>query len=351
MNPYETVPPSGFWRTAVADKNFLDISDLWVPKFRVTPKNMVSTYGSCFAQHIGNALATRGYRWCRPEKRPFGLSDENAKKFNYDVFSSRTGNIYTATLLLQWLRWAFGEAKAPEELWEKDGRWIDPFRPNVEPGGFASKEELLESRAVTLAAFRRSVEMADIFVFTLGLTEQWLNADGGYEYPMCPGTIAGTFDPKVHQFNNLNYVEVQGALNSAIKIMHCANPRVKIIFTVSPVPLTATNSGKHVLVATMQSKSVLRAVAGHLADRRGRVDYFPSYEIINSPAFKGAFFEPNQRNVAMPGVRFVMDTFFRCQAETFGITEGSGGANVSANEKQNDLVCEEEILSKFGGQK
>ncbi|KIC18502.1 GSCFA domain-containing protein [Leisingera sp. ANG-Vp] len=349
MNPYESVPPRGFWRTAVADKNMLDISGLWVPKFRVAQDSRVSTYGSCFAQHIGRALAARGFSWFRPEERPFGLSDDNAAKFNYDVFSSRTGNIYTATLLLQWLKWAFGGAKMPDEVWEKDGRWFDPFRPNVEPGGFASKDELLQARAVTLEAFRRSVAEADVFVFTLGLTEQWLNKAEGYEYPMCPGTVAGTFDPQVHQFNNLVFGGVQSALQDALKRMTTVNPGLKVIFTVSPVPLTATKSGKHVLVATMQSKSILRAVAGQMADRRSYVDYFPSYEIINSAPFKGAFFEPNQRNVAMPGVRFVMDTFFGSQAETFGVRGQPAGR--AALNSQADLVCEEEILAKFGGQK
>ena len=56
------------------------------------------------------------------------------------------------------------------------------------------------------------------------------------------------------------------------------------------------------LVATTQSKSVLRAVAGSLQDQFRFVDYFPSYEIITAPPFQGKFYEKNQRSVTPEGV-------------------------------------------------
>jgi hypothetical protein len=71
-------------------------------------------------------------------------------------------------------------------------------------------------------------------------------------------------------------------------------------------------SGNHILVATMGSKSILRAVAGQIASQFNFVDYFPSYEIINSTPFRGSFFEPNQRNVNHSGVYHVMNSFFHC---------------------------------------
>jgi hypothetical protein len=70
-------------------------------------------------------------------------------------------------------------------------------------------------------------------------------------------------------------------------------------------------TGKHVITATIESKSILRAVAGQVASHSKVVDYFPSYEIINSPVFKGMFFEPNLRNVNPHGVNIVMNSFLR----------------------------------------
>src|SRR5262249_53273102 len=155
-------------------------------------------------------------------------------------------------------------------------------------------------------------EKSRYFVFTMGLTESWVNTRGDYEYPMCPGTVAGDFSPEIHQFVNHPFQSVHDKLRGALRRMRVLNPRLRVILTVSPVPLTATMMDQHVIVSTMYSKSVLRAVAGQLAMTSPLVDYFPSYEIINSPVFKGVFFDPNQREVNHHGVSFVMDTFFEC---------------------------------------
>ncbi|WP_281177571.1 GSCFA domain-containing protein [Rubellimicrobium mesophilum] len=144
----------------------------------------------------------------------------------------------------------------------------------------------------------------------------------------------------------MSFGDVRTELRAALDILRKANPKLQFILTVSPVPLTATKSGKHVLVATMQSKSVLRAVAGHIADRNEYVDYFPSYEIISSPVFRGGFFEPNQRGVTPTGVSFVMDTFFRELERKFGPVEAA--ADASSAMADEDLVCEEELLGAFG---
>ena len=373
-NPYSSLPETAFWRAAVAEHHFLDIAGLWTPKVNLRQRDAVATYGSCFAQHIGRSLRDRGYRWLRTETAPKDLSAANGTKFGYELFSARTANIYTATLLRQWTAWAAGEATPPNELWREGERWIDPFRPKIEPQGFASADELLKMRAHTIECFRASIAECRIFVFTLGLTESWVNARDGYEYPMCPGTAGGTFDPALHRFVNLDYDAIRSALLQSFKMMRKINPRIRFILTVSPVPLTATMSGQHVLPATMLSKSVLRAVAGSLAAAQETVDYFPSYEIINSPVFRGSFFEPNLRSVSHHGVAQVMNMFFSCLHAIFGAEDAAdtpprGPADTPeavdsaptrkaerntrrrarrAAGKDEDEVCEEALLGAFG---
>lgn len=344
MNPYECLPDKFFWKPSVAAKCMFDIEGLWNPKFEILPTNRIATYGSCFAQHIGQSLANRGFGWLITERPPFGLSAENAKLYNYNVFTSRTGNIYTTSLLKQWTQWALGKRKVPDELWEKDGRYFDPFRPIVEPNAFPDAEELKNSRSQSVKSFKKSIQKADYFVFTLGLTESWVNKQSGYEYPMCPGTVAGEFDPNCHEFRNHKFDAIIGDLMDSIRMMRTENPALKFILTVSPVPLTATMSDQHILVATMSSKSILRAVAGQLASDYPYIDYFPSYEIINSPVFKGAFFEPNQRNVNAYGVNFVMESFFKCLHGKFG---GCSTVKPTRAIKNSDEVCEEELLGAF----
>ena len=135
--------------------------------------------------------------------------------------------------------------------------------------------------------------------------------------------------------------------------MWALNPNLKVLLTVSPVPLVATASGDHVLVATQYSKSVLRAVAGDAAQDHAAVEYFPSYEIIAAPPTRGAFFEPNLRGIAAEGVELVMRHFFAgidLTAPPTGRKSAEDAARKQADQRktaQEDLVCEEMILERF----
>lgn len=354
--PYCGLPATAFWRAAVADSGAEGISGLWQPKFNIIPDDPVATFGSCFAQHIGRALQARGLTWLRTEPAPRRVSRDLARAYGYELFSARTGNIYTPTLLLQWLRWALKRAPMPGEVWADGARLRDPFRPRLEPEGFRDIAELEALRQTTLRAVRRSVRKARILVFTLGLTERWVHAEAGYEYPMCPGTAAGRFDPALHRFAPLDYPAALSAMTESLDLMRAVNPDLRFLLTVSPVPLTATATGAHVLCATVQAKSTLRAVAGHLAQTRADTDYFPSYELITSPVFGGQFFEANQRSVTAAGVQFVMGHFFRDLAACFGPLPDARPAPATSpapprkadGEQAEALVCEEELLRAFG---
>jgi GSCFA family len=349
MNPYQGLPEIAYWRPAVAEKSLFDIGPLWEPKFDILMDQRVVTFGSCFAQHIGRALKNRGFSYWIAEPPPKYLSEANALKYNYNIFSARTANIYTTSLLKQWTEWALEKSIVPDEHWQSENRIYDPFRPLIEPNGFDTFEEMKISRNVTIKAFRECILNAKYFVYTLGLTESWKNSAHRYEYPMCPGTTAGKYDSKAHRFVNQGFNEVVIALRDAMNMMRSVNSNLRFVLTVSPIPLTATNSGSHVLVATMHSKSILRAAAGHLIQRKD-VDYFPSYEIISSPSSRGAFFEPNMRSVNPYGVDFVMDHFFKSLVVKYGIkAPPAKAARVSAPVTvQADVVCEEELLGSFG---
>ena len=361
-HPYETLPEDRFWRSAVADRDAMAITGLWKPKLRITRRSRIVTAGSCFAQHFAKALIARRYRWQDHEPGPPHLTEAQRLDYHYGTFSFRTGNIYTPRMLVQWLTWALTDIPVPTEVWERDGRFYDPFRPGVEPGGFLSPDELSASRKDTLAAIRSAVAGAHVFVFTMGLTEAWQHRTSGVEYAICPGTMAGNFDPAAHQFVNHGFAALMTDMQGVLRLLEQANPRLSVLLTVSPVPLTATASGQHVLLATSHSKATLRAVASELTLTEGRVDYFPSYEIITQPAYRGRFYAPNLRSVLPEGVDHVMQSFFQDQDAAFGLTEGAKRparivrppapapapqpAERELTEAE-ELRCEEEILAAF----
>ncbi len=342
-HPYASLPARAFWRSGVAGRTARGLEDVWRPKFAIGPATPIATFGSCFAQHIGAALRARAFNWLQTEPPPRALSPDHAKAHGYDLFTCRTGNIYSAKMLRQWTDWAFGRDKPADEFWESGGCWFDPFRPTLEPSGFASCEEARVLRDFTRRAFARAVEGAEIFVFTLGLTEGWRHRSDGYEYQICPGTREGAFDAQTHVFHNADYGEILADLGEAMATMRHANPGLKFLLTVSPVALAATASGNHVLVAAMESKSILRAVAGKVARANENVDYFPSYELVSSAALSGDRFAPDRRNASVEGVAEVMDVFFA----------SLGPAPAPAREPERtpqaaaDARCDEELLEAF----
>jgi hypothetical protein len=348
MNPYRKLPTKAFWKSAISEKSFLDIDQLYQKKFDIAIDDRIVTAGSCFAQHIARKLRERGYNYCDYEPAPNFFPVTKRKSYNYGVYSARYCNIYTTRQLLQTIERCLGVRKHTDVIWTKGSGFVDPFRPVVEPEPYVSIDEMLAARGSHYRAVRRVFEESDILVFTLGLTEAWLDKATGDVYPMCPGTQGGSFDPQQHIFHNFGFSEVYDDLKSAIELIRTINPRIKFLLTVSPVPLTATASGHHVLPATIYSKSVLRAVAGQIFEDDPSVDYFPSFEVVSSHPFNGFAFQPNQREVNTKGVDFVMDHFFSEHTLTLPDTKTSVERSKAFElEKDNsEAVCEEMLLEQ-----
>jgi hypothetical protein len=356
-SPYADLPPEAYWRTGVADAGLYGLKALWASRWTLPSDARFSTFGSCFAQHISRALIARQIAWVDGEPAPGRCPPEIARRYHYGIFSARTANIYTAAQLLYLVQLAAAEVPVEAaEIWEEGGRAYDSLRPAIEPGGFASRDEALLSRRSMVRAFRRAIVRPDVFVFTLGLTEGWENAATGQPYPMCPGSVAGRFDPEAHVFRNYRVAEIARDLSAAVAGMRAINPSLKVLLTVSPVPLTATKSGQHVLVATTYSKSALRAVAGELAASDPAVDYFPSYEIIAGAPARAGFFAPNMRSVEPAGVDLVMRHFFAGLDVSGAAAHAKAGAAEDMHEAEaeaetamaaEDLACEESLLEAF----
>ena len=153
--------------------------------------------------------------------------------------------------------------------------------------------------------------MCDVFVFTLGLTECWENTELGICYPICPGVIDDAFRPEIHRFVNLDHDNCLSDLRRSIELIRAANPKIKILLTVSPVMLIATFEPRGALQSSIASKAILRAVADRCVRDYDCVDYFPSFDIITGPQAAGRFYQADRRDVTPEGVELVMSVFFR----------------------------------------
>lgn len=350
-SPFQRIERRAFWRIAVEKRSELAPTDIFKPRFQLRENMQIATAGSCFAQHVGRALKESGFRVIDAEPAPHGVPDSVAKDFGYATFSARYGNIYTSAHLLQILKEALGLFEPAEPVWRLKNRFVDSQRPSVEPSGLERSEDVIWHRVRHLSCFLKMMRSCDLFIFTFGLTEAWLHSETQTVFSMAPGILGGNYDPKIYTFRNYTTHDVISDFQEFRKLAQTLNPDMKFLITVSPVPLAATASGKHVEVATSRSKAVLRAACDELTSTFVDVDYFPSYEIITSPRVRGQFFSPNLRDVTSEGVHAVIAILKLAYGiekdET--IIDPSKIPSAIADEEEDtlDTRCEEVLLNNF----
>jgi hypothetical protein len=341
-NPYVNQSPAHFWKSAVAALEPRSVMPIRAKRFLMGDGSSVATAGSCFAQEIGKYLVTMpGIRF---------LSAETAGR-DQTLFSALYGNVYTARQLAQLFDRAFGRFEPADASWRReDGRQVDPFRPYVFPTGFETAAQVEAARTEHFVAVRSVFTNSSVFIFTLGLTESWRATADGAVFPIAPGVVSDQINPAGYEFHNFNYAEVLGDLRDFVTRLRCVNEAVRVILTVSPVPLTATYTAEHILVATAHSKAILRAACGEVDAEFDFVHYFPSYEIITGNFTKGLYYDTNLRTVTREGVEHVMALF---RQTYFGASddrqeEMRALAPVSGLPEETPICDEEEIVRSVG---
>lgn len=344
-NPYKTIGDHQFWSRAVTWAPPGGLDPVVHPRFSVGIDDRVGTMGSCFAQHLSRHLSRSGLHYFVPEQAPAGTSAEDAAARNYGVFSARYGNVYTVAQAVQLFQRAYGTFTSDEEAWMRGDSLVDPFRPLVEPGGFASAADLEADRASHLAGVRSVFEDSDVLVFTLGLTEAWRSRSDGSVFASAPGVNGGVWDPTRYEFVNYDVDQVRAGLFEWCELVRSVNPDVRVLLTVSPVPLIATYEDRHVLVSTTVSKSVLRVAADEAQRRFDFVDYFPSFEIISAGTTVRNHYAPDLREVEDAGVAHVMRSFTRHYIDGRPWEAAPAAPVAPAVAGPQSVVCDEETIA------
>ena len=355
-HPYADLPDRQFWKRDPALRHPEQLDPGSSIPFRIAPSDRIVTAGSCFAQHLARKLAPLGLSHFVTEVAHPIIPPSVREKHNYGLFSARYGNVYTPRQLLQLVKRATGQFQPVATAWKAESGpgVVDPFRPGILPGGYTSAAEILADRQYHLTCVRRSLAEMDVFVFTLGLTECWEDVRDGAIFPIAPGVAGGTFDPAEVRFRNFDETECWSDLERAITLIREINPTVRIVLTVSPVPLAATYENRHVLLSTTWSKAVLRVVAEKAARRFDLCAYFPSYEIITAPHVRGRYFAGDCREVLPAGVDHVMRAFrktFVAQISEQSVPVPVGSVNqpdhhLAEMARDMELLCDELMLDE-----
>jgi hypothetical protein len=258
----------------------------WSPSVPlVTRGSKVIAFGSCFAEYFIKFLSAHGYNnWTAPAES-YAQTEENLLLSLGQTFE----NVF---VVAQQFRWAFGE------FTPKPGMWIAKDKVCFE----ATEERRLKVRS--------TLSQADVVVITLGLSEVWF--DQLENEPLWRAMPERLYEPERHVFRLATVAETEQALVELDRLaqQHC--PRLKIILTVSPIPMLATFRNQSPITANQVSKSILRVALDAFMTRaaaagRGRWFYFPSYELVF--ALFGNPFETDNRHIRLEVANAMLNIF------------------------------------------
>lgn len=198
------------------------------------------TMGSCFARNLGRALRGSGYA-CHHL--------EIAEHIN-TTFANRA--------FVDWL----------------DGACDDPaIRARI--------EELLPSKW-SKSDMLCVLESSSVFILTLGVASAFFDRETGAFVLPRPSALNSRVLAERYRFRTSTVAEnVDNALH-LIKFVRRIAPQIKIVVTVSPVPMLASFEFESAVQADCLSKSTMRLVAHEVVNNSGidNILYWPSFEIF-----------------------------------------------------------------------
>lgn len=339
--PYSDLPDTAFWNRTMALRHPSGFDPIVETGFALRDRPPIATMGSCFAQHLA--------RWLKAHGREVLMTDTGLPAGRREdlLFSANYGNTYTVAQALNLMRAAIGEFQFDDEVWtDGNGRFRDPIRPLALDGVFDRADQVSEARSTLLNDVRRLLRDQKCLVFTLGLTEAWIRNSDGAALPTAPGVIGNSYVAGDYRFVNFEYPEIVDDLRAMLALMRRFNPDLRVILTVSPVPLAATAEPRHVAVSSMASKAILRAAVDKVVREDPLVDYFPSFELFYTPGVGGRYFDMDGRHVLDAGVAHAMRLFSRHYLEEPGAAKRTPLPFTPAQIAENytNIICDEDLI-------
>jgi hypothetical protein len=232
-------------------KNFILKGHL--PQNKIINKSeTITTFGSCFAQHINNYLSNVG----------FNLNNKSNPNIYISFMGEGLVNVYS---ILQQFQWALEDKNFNEILWyDKTGNSVD-YNDKIKN----------ETKNVFLKT--------DVFIITLGLSEIWYNAETNNAF--WKAIPISEYNDIIHKFKVCSFEETKNAISEIHRLIKTYIPNAKIVFTLSPIPLAATFRNQSSVTANCVSKAILRAALDEYLRNNDAYNksifYFPSFELID----------------------------------------------------------------------
>lgn len=270
--------------------------------FNFNHSDKIFTAGSCFARNIERRLREAGFTTPMYDDL---LHERLAEHGLVGSFMNK----YNMAAIRQEIAWAFGEsAVSPEAgiVSVGDGLLHDLL---LSPGNKRLDETTVWAVREDVQSRYRRLPECRVIVLTMGLAEVWRDLDTGLALNHAPPASVLKAMPDRYVLDVLSYEEMLADLNGihALATKH-GHPDVKLVLTVSPVPLHVTFREQDVMVANSYSKSMQRAAAEAFSLAHDNVAYFPSYEIVTLTDRRLSY-ESDNRHVQASVVDHIVDRF------------------------------------------
>ncbi len=134
---------------------------------------------------------------------------------------------------------------------------------------------------------KNKLKESEAVIFTLGVAPAFFNNTGEY-IPHSPSNLKNLLRNKDAEYRMSSVAENLNKLMELKTILQNETSVNKIFLTVSPVPMSASLMSRSTAVDDMESKAILRTVAGEICRKHSDYfTYFPSFEVFRwLPCFR-----------------------------------------------------------------
>ncbi|MCH2195194.1 GSCFA domain-containing protein [Kordia sp.] len=236
----------------------------------------VCLLGSCFSEHIGAKLA---YYKFKTFQNPFGILF-HPKAIENVILKAINEETYTE-----------------EDIFYLNERW-HCFEAHSEISD-ANKEKILEKLNSSIQQTHKQLQEASHVIITLGTA--W-----AYRYIKTDTIVANCHKVPQKQFLKeiLSVDEIAASVENCIMLLKSINPKITILFTVSPV-----RHKKDGFVENQRSKAHLLAGIHQHISARHLVHYFPSYELMMDELRDYRFYADDMLHPNTLAVNYIWEKF------------------------------------------
>lgn len=247
-----------------------------LPTCQLSYDNSLLLIGSCFTENIGQKL---NYFRFRTEINPCGI-------------------VYNPLSVVNVLKMLEEDRRFTEEdLWENQGKWVSLYHHS----SFASlrKEECLHAINTRLSQAAAFLKQTDYLLITFGTAWVYRHRSTGIIVSNChkfPGTDFERF--------RLCKEEIVQLCQPLLNRLRERNPRLKVIFTVSPI-----RHWRDGAQGNQVSKAILLLATEELCRTVPQTYYFPAYEILMDELRDYRFYADDMLHPSAVAVEYIWEKF------------------------------------------